>query len=99
MGRRSKVKGKTRSELIREYLQENPDAGPKTVVEALKEQGVDVSEGLVGQVKYKPENKTPQPITADDLIALKEFAIQLGGIERLREAVDKLEEVFSGSHN
>ena len=96
MARKSKIGGKTRSDMIREYLKKHPDAGPKAVVEALKQEGIEVSEGLVGQVKYRPENKIQPPITADDLIALRELAYQLGGIDRLREAIDKLEEVFSG---
>lgn len=41
-----------KSDKIREYLAEHPDASPKTIQAALKEQGVSVSTGLCSNVKY-----------------------------------------------
>jgi len=47
-----KVKGKSRSEHIRDYLRSNPEASPKQIVEGLAEKGVKVSVGLASNVKY-----------------------------------------------
>lgn len=41
-----------RSNAIREYLKSNPAAGPNQVVAALKEQGINVTKGLVSNIKY-----------------------------------------------
>lgn len=54
------AKGKpgTKSQAISEYLASNKDALPKQIVEALKEQGIEVSFGLASKVKYaKPGKK------------------------------------------
>ncbi len=48
----ARAKRGVRSQAIREYLSKNPKAGPKQVVEALKEKGVVVKLGLVSAVKY-----------------------------------------------
>ncbi|MFN0053210.1 MAG: hypothetical protein ACKV0T_13585 [Planctomycetales bacterium] len=42
-----------KSNAIREYLKEHPKTSTKDVVEALKGQGIGVSEGLVNAVKYR----------------------------------------------
>ena len=42
----------SRSDAIREYLSSNPNAGPREVVAALKEKGIDVKAGLVSNVKH-----------------------------------------------
>ena len=43
----------SKSELIRTYFREHPSAKPKEVVQALKEQGQDVSYNLVATIKSK----------------------------------------------
>jgi hypothetical protein len=49
-----------RSEAIRGALKELPDAKAKEIVSHLKEKGVEVSEGLVYQVKKTSKKKTPE---------------------------------------
>lgn len=94
MARKPKLEGDTtRTELIRQYLKDNPTAGPKKVVEVMKAKGIQVSEGLVSQVKYSPSTRIDGPIE-DELIAVLQLAKRLGGIKKLSEAVVKLEEVF-----
>lgn len=41
-----------KSQAIRDYLGKRPSAGPKEVIEALGKEGIDVSVGLVSNVKY-----------------------------------------------
>lgn len=48
----------SRSKAIRDYLKEHPSASPKEVVAGLKEQGVEVKEGLVGNIKYSLKGKS-----------------------------------------
>jgi hypothetical protein len=42
----------SKSQAVRDYLAAHPDAGPKTVVDALREQGVNISLALASAVKY-----------------------------------------------
>lgn len=51
-----------RSAAIRQYLAEHPAAGPKEVVESLKQAGVVVSANLVSSIKYgKMSKKSGRP--------------------------------------
>jgi len=96
----------TRSAAVREYLQENPSASPKTVVAALKEKGIEVSEGLVSVIKYrKPSGGFGRrgrrafalgaggDINAAVLLEVKRVVDALGGIEKAREALSTLEQL------
>lgn len=44
--------GKSKSQHIRDYLQEKPDATPNQIVDALKAKGITASVGLASNVKY-----------------------------------------------
>jgi hypothetical protein len=91
---------KTRA--IKEYLEANPKASPKVVVEALAAQGIQVSVGLVSVTKYSKKGKTGStgakrgrkpaagPATIEDLIDLKLFANKLGGIDATINLLNKL---------
>lgn len=48
----AKVQHGSRSEAIRGFLKDTPDASPKQIVEGLKAKGVDVSVGLASAIKY-----------------------------------------------
>lgn len=48
----------TKSQAIEEYLAANKQAMPRQIVDALKEEGVEVSFGLASAVKYKKAGKT-----------------------------------------
>ena len=50
--------GVNKSQAIRDYLAKNPQSSPKTIVEDLKDQGVEVSLGLASAVKYGSGKKT-----------------------------------------
>lgn len=43
-----------KSKAVRDYLNKNPQAGPKQIVEGLAAQGIEVSRSLASVVKYKP---------------------------------------------
>lgn len=43
----------TKSLAVREYLNDHPTAGPKEIVAALNEKGIEVSPGLASIIKYK----------------------------------------------
>jgi hypothetical protein len=46
-----------RTAAIRSYLDKNPSAGPKEIVESLKQAGVEVSMSLVSAIKYGKMSK------------------------------------------
>ena len=98
-----------RSQAVREYLSQNPDASPRQVVSALAAQGIDVKETLVGSIKYGKRAKTAgrkkgpgraKPsrangtLTSDDLLEAKRLAERLGGIEQVRAALETLEQLI-----
>ena len=53
----AQVERGARSKAIREYLKSHSSAGPKEIVAALKEQGVEVTVGLASNIKYGRRNK------------------------------------------
>lgn len=84
-----------RSEAIREYLTNNPQATPKVVIAALAEEGIEVKAGLVSFVKNKmqhaPGRAARGKIAVADLMEIKKVADRLGGIAQLKRAIDALE--------
>ncbi len=50
-------KGVNRSQAIRDYLAEHPDAGNKDVIQGLKENGLEVTETLVTKVKFRLKSR------------------------------------------
>ena len=52
MAKRGRKSGTNKSQAIREFMEQNPGATPKTIREGLLEQGVDASVGLISAVKY-----------------------------------------------
>lgn len=94
----------SKSAAIRDYIRTNPEAKPKEIHKALTKQGVKLSLALVNAVKYsKPKSPARRgrpkrreaaggsSISAAELIAAKELADSLGGIEKTREALELLE--------
>lgn len=53
MAKKGAKRDGSKSQAVRDYLAANPDAGTKSVKEALAADGVNVSEGLVNKVKYE----------------------------------------------
>ncbi|MFV1964625.1 MAG: hypothetical protein ACC628_04325 [Pirellulaceae bacterium] len=54
----------SRSQSVRNYLESKPDAMPKAVSQALKEEGIDAAPMLVSQVKYQMKIDAAQAATA-----------------------------------
>jgi hypothetical protein len=88
-----------KSQLIRDYLKTDPGAMPRVVVAALKTQGIDVNPRVVSIVKSKMMAKKRKPaklakkrapISADDLVAMKQLANKLGGLDAAKQALDVL---------
>ena len=93
----------SRSQQIRDYLMANPSATPKSVIEALRQRGVLVSESLVNQIKYKSPGyrsklrraamgsgraASTNPVSVDDLVSAKQIVDRMGGVDRAKEALD-----------
>jgi len=53
----AKVQHGSRSEAIRGFLKESPDASPKQIVDGLKAKGIEVSTGLASAIKYGKNEK------------------------------------------
>ena len=94
-----------KSQVIRDYIAGHPDAPPKAIRLALSEQGVEVSDGLVGVVKYggkkskkaasahRVSRRSKGGLSVDDLIEVKRLADELGGVKELRKALELLDEL------
>jgi hypothetical protein len=50
-----------RSKAVKDYLKTHPKDSPNRVVEALKQEGIVVSSGLVGNIKYRKKKRTGKP--------------------------------------
>src|SRR5579863_6069921 len=103
----ARMKRGARTQAVREYIAENPDANPKAIVAGLKEKGITVKIGLANSVKYgkrtgKRKRRAPSPhaaarrtrsgaMTVDQLIEVKRFADSVGGMDQLRQALDMLD--------
>lgn len=95
-----------KSELIRNYKQEHPEAGPSAIVEALGQQGVKVTPAFVSTVLSNAKRKArrrggrrPQAarVAGDGvatLVQAKQFAEKLGGIDKARAALDALAKIL-----
>lgn len=98
--------GVNKSELIRQYKQEHPDAGPTAIVEALGQQGVKVTPAFVSTVLSNAKRKTRRRgarragvarAEANGVAALvqaKQFADKLGGIQQAKAALDALAKIL-----
>ncbi|MBM4067902.1 MAG: hypothetical protein FJ271_03020 [Planctomycetes bacterium] len=95
----------TKSAAIREYLKGHRRAKAKTVVAALADEGIEVTEGLVYAAKRSIKGKRKRrlaaaaitktnPNGAVDAITLvkkvRELAVQAGGIKKLKELLEML---------
>lgn len=97
----------SRSQHIRDYLVENPNAKPKEIVETLGKRGIKVTSNLVSMTKYnqskKPAKKkvatktAPKPkaptATSDPLDAAINFVEQAGGFSAAKSAIERIERI------
>ena len=105
----ARMKRGAKTQSVRDYIAENPDANPKAIVAGLKERGITVKIGLANSVKYSKRSKpgkrrapmhgmaarrtSSQVLTVDLLMEVKRLADSLGGIGDLRRALDMLEQL------
>lgn len=104
----ARMKRGAKTQAVRDYLSANPEASPKMVVEGLKEKGVKVKVTLVNSIKYGKRSKSAKgrrkttgagrkhgagPVTVEQLIEVKRLADSLGGGDRVRSALDALDQL------
>jgi len=103
----ARMKRGAKSQAVRDYLSENPQASPKEVVEGLKAKGVKVKVTLVNSIKYKKPSKAGRrrapshrmatrrssglAVTVEQLHEVKRLADSLGGMAQIRQALETLE--------
>lgn len=80
-----------RSKAVRDYLAANPKDSQQKVVAALKEQGIEVSLGLVSVIKYKPKSNRGSLGTTTDALLLTKKLVDVIGFDNARMALDVLE--------
>jgi hypothetical protein len=105
MGKKAAADGPSKSEAIRSYKNENPDAGPKAIAEVLNKQGFKVTAGFVSTVLSNDKRKSGRTggrgrrgggsAQYDNLIQAKQLADQMGGIEAARAALDALARILA----
>jgi hypothetical protein len=105
----ARMKRGAKTQAVREYISENPDANPKAFVTGLAAKGIKVKLGLANSVKYSKRSKGRKgripavhaaarktsggTVTFDHLIEVKRLADSLGGAEHVRAALDMLEQL------
>jgi hypothetical protein len=101
----AKRKHGAKSAAIREYLEANPNAKPKEVVEALKAKRMSVSAQMVsvlrGKQKRNPGRGRPKagangPAGIESLLEAKKLVSSLGGVEEARQALSTLAKLLAG---
>lgn len=60
MAKKAAADGPNKSKAIRDYLAANPDATAKTIVPALKAQGIDVKSSYVAMIKSNSKKAKPK---------------------------------------
>lgn len=107
MAKKKKSAG-NRSQAIRDYLAEHPQATAGEIVPALARQGIEVSAGLVSNVKHAVTHGTKplvpgradgrrrrgvSQLSAENLFEAKRLVDELGGIDAARQALEALEKL------
>ena len=102
---RKKSGGTSKSHAIRTFMEQNAGASTSEIVAGLAGQGIDVTPGLVSNIKYTTSKKKPgrkgkvgrPPRSSDDsvsvsaLIEAKKLVNQVGSLELARRALDTLQ--------
>ena len=105
----ARMKRGARTQAVRDYLAEHPDASPKEIVAGLAERGVKVKITLANSIKYKsatPRKRRRAPSarmaarktqgfagTFEQLVEVKRLVEAMGGIDNLRRSLDMLEQL------
>ena len=104
MARKSKSAA-NKSAAIRDYKAANPTAGPKEIAQALGKSGIPVTAQFVSTVLSNAKRKggkvskrgRPRALPLNDLeqlVQVKKFVDQLGGLEKAKAAVDVLARIL-----
>lgn len=109
MAKRKKTASVNKSQAIREYFAEHPDAKPKAAAEALAEKGIVVSAAFVSTIRSTAKRKGGRPVgrpgrkpgiatdsSLETLIQAKKLADQMGGVDAARRALGSLERILAG---
>ncbi len=98
MAKKAKKVSVSKSQAIRDYMEDNPDDGPKAVSSALSKSGIKVSAAFVSTIKSMDKNKIAVQagrigkgdFSMNTLLQAKALADQMGGVERAKAALDAL---------
>ena len=105
----AKLKRGAKTQAVRDYLAEHPDANPKAVVNGLKATGMKIKITLVRSILYKKPSKPGRRrapvvhtaarktattgLTIEQLLEVKRFADTFGGADQVRSALNTLEQL------
>ncbi|MBS0266510.1 MAG: hypothetical protein JSS02_31550 [Planctomycetes bacterium] len=100
----ARMKRGDRTQAVRDYLAEHPDATPKSVVAGLAEKGIKVKVTLVNSIKYKKPSGSVAgssrvraiaggSLGFEHLLEVKRLADAMGGTEQVRQALDALSQL------
>ena len=105
----ARYKRGAKTQAVRDYIAEYPDANPKAIVEGLGAQGMKVKITLVNGIKYNKSRRVGKRrspvahaaarrtslrgVTIEQILEVKLFADSLGGADQLRHALDMLEQL------
>lgn len=110
MPRRAAGDGPNKSEAIRSFKSQNPDAGPKEISAGLAKSGIKVTPGFISTVLSNDRRKAgkkrrkggrkpgPRPAGGNDalqaLVQAKRLADQMGGVGKAKAALDALARIL-----
>jgi hypothetical protein len=103
------MKRGAKTQAVRDFLAEHPEANRRAVVDGLKAKGIKVKLTLVSSLMYKQSSKaskrrapsvhaaarktTTTSTSIEQLFAVKRFADSFGGADQVRQALDMLEQL------
>lgn len=94
--RNEMVRKVNKSAEVRQYITDNPEAGPTEIAQALKR--LNITPNFVSNVKLKMKSKNGKGKKAADfgsLVAAAQFIKSCGGVDNAKEALRVAEEVVS----
>ncbi len=105
----ARMKRGEKTQAVRDYLAEHPEANRRAVVEGLKAKGIKVNITLVSSLMYKQASKPGRRrapsvqaaarktattgVSIEQLIEVKRFTDSFGSADQVRQALDMLEQL------
>ena len=93
----AKKKSVNKSATIRKYLSKHRKAGPKEVQAALAKKGIDVSEGLISNVKYDRAGNQKKTTSKKPALRKKKVAKKRKAVRKRATRTKPLEDVKQAS--